>query len=428
MHCPPAFVLTNGGYYGTLAAARCLGSRGVPVIAADEQRFAPALWSRHVTRREHSPRVRASDEFIDWMLDLGARDPGHVLYATCDDLAWVFAERASDLSRDFRLLSPPFSSVVSLLDKRALYASCAEVGIATPRTWFPHGDADLDAVARDARFPLIIKPRTQVAFTTMRKGGVVSSAAELYDAHRAFARANRYDRRVRAQLADVEEPMLQEFWATRHEPIYAISGFVDARHGLFVARATRKLLQWPRRAGIGICFEDAPLDVDLAARIRALCERAGFVGVFEAEFVTGAGAPLLIDFNPRFFGQMGFDVARGLPSPYLVYLAAMGDVEALRGEVERAARWQPPAAPMFYVNGTTLTWTRAVERLVGHRPAALSPALESTSTRKGRVPPVVLDFTADHGDVWPGVIDGVRQISSVLRHPRATYRAASNGE
>jgi predicted ATP-grasp superfamily ATP-dependent carboligase len=407
---PPAFVLTNAGYYGTLAAARCLGARGVRLIAADEQRFAPALWSRHVARREHCPRVRASAEFLRWLLAFGERDPGHVLYPTCDDLAWAFA------------------SVVELLDKRSLFALCAEVGIGTPRTWFPHGDPDLDVVAREARFPLIIKPRTQVAFTTMRKGGVVGSAAELVEAHRTFARANRYDRRVRAQLPDVEEPMLQEFWGTKHEPIYAISGFCDARHGLYVARATRKLLQWPRRAGIGICFEDAPLDGDLAARLRALCERTSFVGVFEAEFVTGDTAPLLIDFNPRFFGQMGFDVARGLPSPYLVYLAANDDVDLLRQEVERAAAWKPPAAPMFYVNGTTLTWTRALERLVGRAPAQLSPALESASVSNGHVPPVVLDFTADHGDVWPGVIDGVRQITSALRHPRSTYRAVANGE
>jgi len=45
----PAFVLTMGGYYGTLSAVRCLGNRGVPLIMADAGRFTPALWSRHVT-------------------------------------------------------------------------------------------------------------------------------------------------------------------------------------------------------------------------------------------------------------------------------------------------------------------------------------------------------------------------------------------
>jgi D-aspartate ligase len=424
----PAFLLTMASHFGTLAAARCLGDRHVPVIMADAQRFAPALWSRHVLRRAHCPQVRPAGPFIEWLLALGARDPGHVLYATCDELAWMFAEHEAELRPYFRLWTPPFATMARVLDKRALYVACGEVGLRTPATWFPRGDGDFEAVAREARFPMIIKPRTQVLLTTMQKGAIVGSIGELGKAYRAFMQANRYDPRLLERMPDVERPMLQEFCSAAGEPSYAISGFCDSRQRLFVTRAAHKLVQWPRSAGLGICFQDAPLDEALAQRVRRLCEATGLFGVFEAEFVTRGGEPLLIDFNPRFFGQMGFDIARGLPAPYLVYLAAMGDLGRLQTEVEAALAWQRPRAAMFFVNGTSLALTRAGERLVGRAPTrTCEQALNGARNAAGR-PPVVLDFAADRADFVPGVLDGAQQIFWALRNPRAFLRHVARGE
>ena len=43
-------LLCDGGYYGTLAAARTLGLNDVPVLVAGPNMLAPALWSRHLLR------------------------------------------------------------------------------------------------------------------------------------------------------------------------------------------------------------------------------------------------------------------------------------------------------------------------------------------------------------------------------------------
>ena len=359
-----AFVLTMGAYYGTLSAARCLGDRGVPLILADCRRLAPALWSRHVTRREHCPPARPIDRFIDWLLAFGRRDPGHVLYATSDDLAWAFAERRDELERHFQLLTPAFADVVSILDKRALYAACSSVGLPTPRTWFPAAEADFEAVAGAASFPVIIKPRTQVLLSTLRKGCIVASSGGLRAAYATFVDQHRYHSRLTVGRGSLAQPMIQEFHGGG--AIHSVSGFSDYRHGLFVARAAIKLAQWPRSAGIGIHFADAPLDEGLARRVQRLCEATRFVGVFEAEFVTVHGEPTLIDFNPRFFGQMGFDVARGLPSPFFAYLAATQQIPRLRAQVTAASDWRP-SGPMLYANRTALAWTRAAQWLVGRK-------------------------------------------------------------
>ena len=338
----PAFVLTMGAYYGTLAAARCLGDRGVPLIMADSGRFSPARWSRYVGRRETCPSARPVNPFIDWLLALGKRDPGHVLYATSDDLAWAFAERESDLRKHFRLLTPPFADVARLLDKGALYAACSSVDLRTPRTWFPTGDDDIDSIAHQASFPVMVKPRTQVRLSTLHKGHVVGSAADLLPAYLDFVDLNRHNPQVTEGRSFLAQPMIQEFCADEDDKaIYSVSGFSDYRNGLFVVRASLKLAQWPRRAGIGILFADAPVDGALAGRLRRLCDALHFVGVFEAEFVGIHGDPKLIDFNPRLFGQVGFDVARALPSPFFTYLAATEQLSRLRVEVEAAEAWRP---------------------------------------------------------------------------------------
>lgn len=388
----------------------------MPVTVADARRFAPARWSRHVARSVRCPPPRPLDRLIEWLITFGARNPGQVLYATSDDLAWAFAERQSELRRSFRLLSPSFESIGRVLNKAALREACLDAGLGVPRTWFPVDD-EVEGVVREARFPLIVKPRTQVHFTSMVKGTIVRSPDELRRVYGQFARSHRYESAFGGAHLDIERPMVQEFHPG--EPIYAISGYCDPPRQLFVARGSRKLIQWPRQAGVGIAFADAPVDADLAKGIQRLCERTGFFGVFEAEFVVSSSPPRLIDFNPRFFGQMGFDAVRGLPSPYLVYLAGIGDEERLAREVRAAQGWRPRPS-MLYLNRTALAWTRTAERLVGRAPATLPVPRPSEQA-------CVVGAVTYPGDWAPAVVDGISQVVEALIHPRSSLRVALRG-
>src|SRR5215510_9027275 len=85
-------LLTMTQYAGTLAAARCLALQGVAVIVAADHLLAPALWSRAVSRRLACPAVeRGPAALAQWLLELGAREPGAVLYPTSDELAWLIS-------------------------------------------------------------------------------------------------------------------------------------------------------------------------------------------------------------------------------------------------------------------------------------------------------------------------------------------------
>ncbi len=423
MTTPAGFLLTMPDYDGTLAAARCLGSRGVPAYVAMSRLIAPAAWSRHVRARFACPPPRPVGSLFEWLLRFGKRHPGHVLYATSDDLAWLFAAHDSELSRYYRLYTPSSEAMLRVLDKKAMYGAASAVGLQTPPTEFPTNDEEIEDAVRRLVHPVLIKPRTQTLLFSELKGEVVADPAHTASRYRAFMADNHYGAELVRHRDDIARPMLQQYTPGAARAIYSVSGFCDETGEEFVARASIKVLQWPRRVGVGICFEDVAVDEELAEKLRSFCQHIGYYGVFEAEFVRDATGPRLIDFNPRFFGQMGFDDARGLPAAYLVYLAARRDRVGLRRAVEGARSWRP-ARRYIYVNRVALQSSLLLERIL-----RVSGPGETERWRRWSAQPGsnTVDAIGDPADRIPGVVGGAAQFFHVLRHPRSVVRSVRFG-
>ena len=175
---PAPVLLFDGGYYGTLAAARCLGRVGVPVTIAERSLLAPARWSRYVQGRIACPTPADTDRFIEWLIAWGKRNLGYMLYPTSDDLAWIFACYRDELAPYFRMFQPQVETIYGLLNKQHLAHACATVGLATPQTAFPADDEELAEIVAAGRYPLLIKPRTQILFASHIKGAQVHSATD----------------------------------------------------------------------------------------------------------------------------------------------------------------------------------------------------------------------------------------------------------
>jgi predicted ATP-grasp superfamily ATP-dependent carboligase len=407
------------GHAGTLAAARCFGQAGIPVTVATDARLKPAAWSRHATRTVRCPPPSQPDRFMDWLLAFGKENPGHFLYPTCDDFAYLFARHRHELSRWFVLYQPSAEVILDLLDKKSLYQACGRAGVAVPDTFFAATDAQAYRVAAEATFPLLIKPRTQVMFPSAMKGWRVDHRADLASTLRAYRARNSYIPSILKERPDIAEPMLQAYHADAEGGIESIAGFIDEHGGLFAARAAIKLLQRPRRVGIGICFEHAPLDLAAKEAIRRLCKQVGYYGVFEAEFIRRGDTRLLIDFNPRFYGQMGFEIARGLPSPLLAYLAGTGDRTALREEVAKAQR-HTFEGPPIYLHRFALGLQIFAQRLSGRMPADVARRWKSwySSHRASAT-----DAAFDRGDPVPGILEALAMLWGAARHPRGFLRS-----
>ena len=415
-------LLTMADLHGTLAALRCYGRAGVAVTVAEWRVTAAAQWSRFTSRRVRCPDPVDSVRFIDWLLDFGSREPGYVLVPPNDEIAWLYALNREVLSRDFKLYMPTAAALNRLLDKVQLHTACEAVGLGTPDHWLPTSLSELEHVSNVASYPVLIKPRTQVFSICHAKGAVVLNREELVSKYTHFQNYNRYNSQLTAQTPDSAWPMLQRFYPTAANSIYGLSGFAADTPAAFGARGSRKVLQRPRRLGIGLCFEEAPVIPELAEGVRRLCEQVGFKGIFEAEFIEADGRYLMIDFNPRCYNQMAFDIARGLPLPLLYLEAAMGNHERLLAMANQASRW----------SGEQQVYTHRFlfELLV--RCQTLSRRLSSSEAKywqswRAEHRGHTVQAVSDSSDWVPELVDTAFLLSSYLRDPKYFLRTVFLG-
>jgi D-aspartate ligase len=410
-------LLTTTAYYGTLAAVRNLGRNAIAVRTAGPSRWGVASWSRYSRSHDICPRVLDAGAFLDWLVEFGRTHERHVLLPTCDDTAWLYARYHDLLSEHFYVGSASIQAVHGVLHKGLLGEHARAVGLDVPQMWFPESEADLLEICRTARFPLLLKPTTQVLFESRSKGSPIGNGLELQEKVAAFT-GLRHARPILDYDATAARPMVQEFFPSANNSVYNISSYT--REGKLIGpRAGRKILQ-NGLLGTGICFEEAPVDASLMSGLERLVARVGFSGVFEAEFVQSDGRSMLIDFNPRFYNQMQFDVARGVPLPIVAYFDAIRGEH--RGEVDLDEPTLEPSGDKIFVYGAGFKLRIAAQRIAG----ALSPGeahhwFRWYQEHEGRR----VDAVHDGDDVWPARLDLLQLLHFHLRHPRNFLRSVA---
>ena len=177
-----------------------------------------------------------------------------------------------------------------------------------------------------------------------------------------------------------------------------------------------KVLQRPRRLGIGLCFASAAVPDDLRARATRLLDSLGYFGVFELEFIRSRGRYLLIDMNPRFYNQIQLDVTRGLDLPMLAYASAVGDDDRVSLLAGLAS---PDGAERVFCNRIGLGILLSAQRLFGSMTSA--EAARWRAWTRDHEAALVDPISADD-DPGPTLAEGMGQVFGCLRHPRAFMR------
>jgi D-aspartate ligase len=430
--CAPAIanegaLLFLGDYNGTLATARCLGERGIDVALMDDTHWALARASRYVRHFEGLPRNLRANDFMEWLIHRGrgggrgkrrANLTGRVLFPASDEQVFLFAQHRAELSRYFRLYQPPLDTIYRILNKKQLYDACAQGGIDVPATWYPRGEAEVRALAPTIRVDLMIKPRTQVQLVSKTKGSAIPKDCSVVDSYLQFMRDNHYGPEVAAHDGDVSWPMLQAYHSSHTHRIYSLAGFRDLSGKPSLLRAASKLLQRPRGMGVGVCFEAAPVDSRLSARMEDLFRDLNYYGIFDIEFIEHDGKLLLIDFNPRAYGQMPFEIARGLPLPYMHYLSALDDRSRLAEVYQYASEWQP-RGDEAYCHGLFLSLVNAAQRTSELIGGAKS---EEWGRWKRQRQNRLTDAVREPNDPGPARLDAIRHCVQSLRRPRRFLR------
>jgi D-aspartate ligase len=410
-----AALLLGANFYGTLAATRALSRAGLEIAIADETRRARALHSRHVDRKLVHPPLSSPGAVIDWLVEWGTRNPGALLYPSNDHLAWLYAVERDRLSKEFAMLSPGADTIITLLDKKRLYKACEAVGMDVPETREAADETFGATAERAQRFPVLVKPRTHICQLRGPKGFIAHDHHQLRAALQRFRETIVYAPVLIEYYPDISEPLVQQYLTAGQTDIISISGYAD-EDGVVAARSAVKVLQQPRKAGNGLCFEDRPVDVALVAKLSSLCKAVGYYGVFEAEFVPDQNRSLLIDFNPRFFSQMGFDIARGLTLPLLVWHAASEDHKAVTRVLDEASVWKSQGNEV-YCHKTIFDLILALQGRSGQMTKK-----EVSRWRTWYAAHEVTDAVRDPDDRMPAVIDAAQLAGDFMRYPKGFLR------
>jgi D-aspartate ligase len=305
-----------------------------------------------------------------------------------------------------------------VLDKKRLYAEATAAGLEVPQTWFPETDSDVEGIAREAPMPLLLKPRTQILSLMPTKGIVVTRREDLLPRYREFVRSGAYPQALLDHVPDAAQAMIQAYLPHAADNIYVLAAFTDREGSLFAARSGMKIFQRPRRLGIGLCFEDARLEPRLCEGARRLARATGYFGVFQLEFVHDGERFLLIDFNPRFYNQLAFDMARGLSLPRMVYAAACGNMAEVAGLV-RDAQTPPADCRLVYCNEFGMNVMLSAQRLSGRMSGEEVARWQCwRDDHDGSL----VDPAVVPGDTLPAVVDILAQICWYARHPRSFVR------
>jgi hypothetical protein len=251
------------------------------------------------------------------------------------------------------------------------------------------------------------------------KGLVAHNHEELLQAFKTYRTRFPYQPELRDYDPSIAMPMCQEFFKEAAKSIYSVSGFISKDGTLSAFRSSVKILQRPIKIGVGIGFEGRAVNQEVRESILRLAHEVGYFGVFEAEFLADpvSGKHCIIDFNPRFYGQMAFEISRQLPLAQLVYASALGDSETVEKLIANAQKWDE-SIPVKGAMRRPLSLLVTTQWL-GGRMSRLTRRNWLKWAKEG----VIFDLLDDPLDPKPSQVESRSILKGFLRHPRGSFRA-----
>ena len=252
---PPAVVV--GVELNGLGVLRSLSVGGMPLIAADPQRWQAAMWTRH--GRKHRLRALAGAPLVEDLLNLARQlDERPVLFLTRDDSVATVSAYRDALAPHYRFQLPPPELTAKLLTKAGFQELAENGNFPLPRGRVIRSSADLSSLD-ELTYPAILKPgeRNAAYDQTFAKAYRVESAPE----------AQALCQRILPTLPDL---IVQEWIEGQDDDLYFVLQYYphpDAAPWSFTGRKARS---WPAQTGVAALCGPAP---QVAAQLEPLTTR-----------------------------------------------------------------------------------------------------------------------------------------------------------
>jgi len=305
--------LIVGGAHVSIAVARSLGRRGIPVrLLADHPL---PKYSRYVQRTLSWPGADHPDGVAS-IIELATRYrmKDWVLLSTGDENMRMIAQNHAVLASHFRVATANWNTVRWMYDKRLTYERAAALGIDYPLSFQPR---DPDEVERlNCRFPVVLKPacRNDLNELTRAKAWKADDRATLASLYRRAA-----------ACVGKDGVIIQEWIPGGGEAQFSFAGLWNG--GDVIASLTaRRTRQHPLDFGRSSTFVESIEQGEIESLACRFLKSLNYTGVAEVEFKYDRRDRRykLLDVNGRFWTWSGLGHLAGVDFPYLAWRQAVG--------------------------------------------------------------------------------------------------------
>jgi predicted ATP-grasp superfamily ATP-dependent carboligase len=384
----------------TLAFARSLGRRGVPLHFYGS---GAGRWSRYSTRHFRCPPVECAGEFQPWLRERVRSGDISRIAPTTDLIAYHTSVLRDEFAPEVQRTIAPLVEIENCLIKTRFAAVNAVADSPILPTLAPDSIEGALAAASALGYPVMLKPKSHLAVGFAERGQLVTNEADLLRHYRQYRIAPGQEA-IAAKYPELAWPLLQRYIASARNRVYSVTGIKDADGGVLLACASFKREQWPPDVGVStlqISCDDARI---LESGLRILNQTLSR-GIFEVELLADGDALYAIDLNPRAFGFLELDLARGSDLPWVWFCSTIGaqspaPSHSLSNAPVQARHW-------------LLHAMKAMARGVTPADAVASEGCDRS------IPRVSVSMLGHRSDPLPMIISNLH----LLRHPRSLMRA-----
>jgi len=275
----------------------------------DARYRAPSIVEEWSSGRMATGSSPAEDAWISAIERIADEQRIDVVFPSWDPYVLAASKHAGRLAgRGVTVPVPHFDPATPAFDKYAAVQASLATGVACPRTYLYESTGQLEQIAAEEGFPLVVKPR----FTSGGRGMVIARDRE------------ELLREVPRVSAAFGSPIIQEYIPGGERD--SVQFVVDRSGQVVFCFQKRRIRSFRRTARFGTVSESVSPD-ERRRKFEALVRRSGWWGAMGIETIRDPrdGLDKLMEINPRFPRQVWNRTELGINEPLLCIRIARGE-------------------------------------------------------------------------------------------------------
>lgn len=335
-----------------LAVVRSLARQGIKMYALDPDPRKPALATRYADCRVCPDVHKSPDEFKIFLLAMGREvGEGAVLLPTNDNFNEFLNKNRDELKKFFKFVMTDKKVMDQLMDKKGQSDLAESADVPMPKTFYPKNPVEIQNIADQVRFPVIIKGLTTSLWRQKygdKKGMIASNKENLI---KEFE-----------QIDQVKiDCVVQEIIEGDDQCHYKLCAYIGEKGEPLLTFTLQKIRQYPCHFGIGSSVVSVK-NPEVAALGLKFMKAINYRGVGSIEFKKDIrdGKYRMIEINPRFWAQNSLPDRCGQNFALTAYLDITGENVTPKTDFEEQVKWiafkEDRASFYGYRKERSLTW------------------------------------------------------------------------